>query len=107
MRQSRSFFSLFLFRLLPFHLHERVAELEMADFMDLRLFVDPLPVGINGARGAADQFCALTGAEASCQRVADLELLGAEPGIAGQKVLIVLLIQLFFSQIGQTADLHE
>ena len=53
------------------------------------------------------QSCALTGAEASGQRVADLELLGAEPGIAGQKVLIVLRIQLFFSQIGQTADLHE
>ena len=79
----------------------------MADLMDLRLFVDPLPVGINGARGAADQFCALTGAEASGQRVADLELLGAEPGIAGQKVLIVLRIQLFFPQLGQTADLHE
>ena len=75
--------------------------------MDAGLFIDPLAVCIDGAGGAAGPLRALAGAQTADKRLADLQFLGAQLGIALQEVFIVSRVKLLLSQMGQTADLRK
>ena len=75
--------------------------------MDAGLFIDPLAVCIDSAGGAAGPLRALAGAQTADKRLADLQLLGAQLGIALQEVFIVSRIKLLLSQVGQTVDLRK
>lgn len=93
--------------LLLLHPHERHAELQLAYLMDAGLFIDPLAVCIDGAGGAAGPLRALAGAQTADKRLADLQFLGAQLGIALQEVFIVSRVKFLLSQMGQTADLRK
>ena len=75
--------------------------------MDTGLFIDPLAVCIDSAGSAAGPLRALAGTQTADKRLADLQLLGAQLGIALQEVFIVSRVKFLLSQMGQTADLRK